>query len=79
MGPVQQDVLTKIKQALTSETILMDYNVENPISSAVDASMKGLGEALIQDNGVIAYTSRTVTSDRAKVFPDREGSTGSCK
>ena len=55
-GPAQQDALSKIKETLTSEMVLRYYDVGKPITLTVDASMKGLGAALIQSNGVLLHT-----------------------
>ena len=49
-GPAQPDALSKIKE----DMVLRYYDVEKPITLTVDASMKGLGAALIQSNGVVA-------------------------
>ena len=60
-GPTQQAAFTKVKEALTSETVLRYYDVKKPITLTVYALMKGLGAALIQGGGVIAYASRALT------------------
>ena len=65
-GPAQQDALSKIKETLTSDTVLRYYDVGKPITLTVDASMKGLGAALIQSNGVVAYASRALTPTEQK-------------
>ncbi len=65
-GPEQDNALERIKQSLTSETVLRFYDVKKPIRLTVDASMKGLGAALIQENGVIAYASRALTTTEQK-------------
>ena len=46
-----------MKTALTST--YFDTNL--PVTPSVDASMKGLGAAVIQKNGVDAYASRALT------------------
>ena len=65
-SPAQQDALSKIKETLTSETVLRYYNIGKPIILTVDASMKGLGAALIQSNRVVAYASRALTPTEQK-------------
>ena len=59
-GPTQQAAFTKVKEALTSETVLGYYDVKKPITLTVDALMKGLGVALIQGWWVIMYGSRAL-------------------
>ena len=66
LTPAQQDALSKIKETLTSETVLRYYDVGKPITLTVDASMKGLGAAFIQSNGVVAYASRALTLTEQK-------------
>ena len=34
---------------------------KNPVTLTVDSSMKGLGAAVIQEDGAVAYASRTLT------------------
>ena len=56
---------SKVKSALTSETILAHYDPSLPLELVVDASPYGLGAALIQiyDNDLrkpVAYASRTL-------------------
>lgn len=43
------------------EPVLKYYNKDKAITLTVDASMKGLGAAVVQENGVIAYASRALT------------------
>ena len=50
-----------IKSALTSTPVLQYYDVSKPVKVTVDASMKGLGAAILQDDGVVAYASRSLT------------------
>ena len=54
------------KKELTSNRVLKYYNVKAPVLLSVDASTKGLGAAIIQDGGVVAYASRALTSTEQK-------------
>jgi len=58
---VEQTAYDNIKKELTSNRVLKYYNVNSPVLLSVDASMQGLGAAIIQDGGVVAYASRALT------------------
>ena len=51
-------------QPLTSDIVLKYFDVKRPILVTVDASMQGLGAALLQDGGVIAYTSHALVQTK---------------
>ena len=53
--------LKEVKKILTSKPLLQYYDVNKPVLISVDASMRGLGAALLQGNGVVAYASRALT------------------
>jgi transposase InsO family protein len=55
------EALQKVKDILVTRPLLRYYQVNKPVTLTVDASMKGLGAALIQDDGVVAYASRALT------------------
>lgn len=61
-GQEEETAFRKIKEALSSKPLLKYYDVTKPIILSVDASMKGLGAAAMQDGGVIAYASRALTA-----------------
>ena len=63
---VEQAAYDNIKKELTSNRVLKYYNVKAPVLLSVDASTKGLGAAIIQDGGVVAYASRALTSTEQK-------------
>ena len=63
---VEQAAYDNIKKKLTSNRVLKYYNVKAPVLLSVDASTKGLGAAIIQDGGVVAYASRALTSTEQK-------------
>ena len=52
---VEQEAYDAIKKELTSKKVLKYYNVNKPLLLSVDSSNKGLGAAIIQDSGVVAY------------------------
>ena len=60
-GKDQESAFVKLKSMLTSNTILQYYDVTKPVLISVDASMRGLGAAMIQENKVVAYASRSLT------------------
>ena len=60
-GATERNALAKIKSALTSAPVLKYYDATKPVKLSVDASVKGLGAAVIQENGVVAYASRAMT------------------
>ena len=63
---VEQAAYDNIKKELTSNHVLKYYKVKAPALLSVDASTKGLGAAIIQDGGVVAYASRALTSTEQK-------------
>ena len=65
-GQTEQDSLDKITKVLTSDPVLLFYDVNRPVTLTVDASLYGLGAALLQDNGVVAYASRALTPTEQK-------------
>ena len=60
-GTEEKQAFQRIKDALTSDPVLKFYDVAKPILLSVDASSHGLGAAVIQGNGVVAYASRALT------------------
>ena len=60
-GDAEQAAYDKIKAQLASNRVLKFYNVNKPLLLSVDASTKGLGAAVMQDGGVVAYASRALT------------------
>ena len=56
----------KIKRTLVSTKVLKFYSLDKPVTLTVDASMKGLGAAIIQEDGVIAYASRALSTTEQK-------------
>ncbi len=50
-----------IKSAICEHTALVYYNPNKPATIQVDASMEGLGAALVQEHGVVAFASKSLT------------------
>ncbi len=65
-GEKEKTALERIKNALTTAPVLRYYNVRKPVTLSVDASNKGLGAAIMQENGVVAYASRTLTTTETR-------------
>ena len=60
-GEGEHAAFQRVKDALVSTRVLRYYNVRKPVTVTVDASRKGLGAAVLQDGGVVAYASRALT------------------
>ena len=61
-----QEAFKKIKTVLTSTKVLRYYDVKKPAILTVDASMRGLGAAIIQADGVVTYASRALSPAEQK-------------
>ena len=59
-------VFNRIKQITADSTCLQYYDTTKPVSLEVDASSKGLGAALVQDKGPIAYASKSLTETESR-------------
>lgn len=57
----QSDALKYLRKLLTSAPILRHYDIKKPIVIQSDASIEGFGACLLQENGVVAFASRTLT------------------
>ena len=60
-GHNEQHAFEELKDALTSPTVLKYFDDQKPVTIQVDASQRGLGAALLQDQGPIEYASKTLT------------------
>ena len=58
----QANTFTSLKELITKAPVLKYFNRTKPTKLSVDASSKGLGAVLIQDNHRIAYASRALTT-----------------
>ena len=60
-----QNIFTGIKQQVASNTNLQYYDPNTDVNLEVDASLKGLGAALVQQNGPVAFASKTLTTTQS--------------
>ena len=51
----------QLKDLVTKAPMLKFYDVKKPVKVSVDASQKGLGAVVLQDEGPVAYASRALT------------------
>ena len=56
-----QVAFDKLKSLVCEDTTLRYFNTKKPVTIQVDASGKGLGAALIQDDGPVAFASKALT------------------
>ena len=56
----------KVKQLLSKDVVLNYYDRKKPVTIQVDASGKGLGAALLQDERPIAYASKALTATETR-------------
>jgi hypothetical protein len=62
----QQKSFNKLKQMVSTTPVLGYYNPNKQVKLTVDASEKGLGAVLLQDDKPIAYASRALTLTQQK-------------
>ena len=65
-GPEHQLAVDKIKQAVTSASSLKYFDSTKPVTIQVDASTRGLGATLLQDQGPIEYRSKLLTETESR-------------
>ena len=65
-GPEHQSAVDKVKQAVTSANSLKYFDSTKPVTIQVDASTRGLGATLFQDQGPIEYRSKLLTETEAR-------------
>ena len=56
-----QVTLDKLKSLVCEDTTLRYFNTKKPVTIQVDASSKGLGATLIQDDGPVTFASKALT------------------
>jgi len=61
-NPEQQRSFISLKELITKAPVLKYFNPKRPVKLSVDASSKGLGAVLLQDNHPIAYASKALTT-----------------
>ena len=57
----QMESFRKIKQLVSQAPVLQYYDVDKPVTIQCDASGKGLGAVLLQDNKPVCYASQALT------------------
>ena len=64
----QEKALQEIKSILTKDggPVLSFFDVPKPVTISCDASPTGLGEALLQEERLVAYASRSLTDAESK-------------
>ena len=65
-GPEHDKAFADIKSEISKGTTLRYYNPKEPLALQVDASSRGLGTALIQSGGLIAYASKALTETECR-------------
>lgn len=61
-----QKCFDDLKSAITEDACLKYYDASTPLTLEVDASQKGLGIALVQNNRPIAFGSKTLTDCQSR-------------
>ena len=61
-GQTTEESFISLKELITKAPVLKYFNPKRPVKLSVDASSKGLGAVLLQDNHPIAYASKALTS-----------------
>ncbi|VDH93047.1 Hypothetical predicted protein [Mytilus galloprovincialis] len=70
----QETSFQKLKEMATNAPLLQYYNPNKPLTLSVDASSKGLGAVLIQNQKPVAYASRALTQTQQR-YPQIEKET----
>ena len=65
----QMESFRKIKQLVSQAPVLQYYDVDKPVTIQCDASGKGLGAVLLQDNKPVCYASRALTDIETRYAP----------
>ena len=60
-SPAAKESFDKIKRAVSDSTTLSYFDARKPVVLQVDASMKTLGTALIQDGKPVAFASKALS------------------
>ena len=61
LSPAHQEAYEKVKDSVSNEVTLTYFDPRKEIILQVDASLKGLGATLIQDNKPVAFASKSLT------------------
>ncbi|PAA51290.1 hypothetical protein BOX15_Mlig005755g5 [Macrostomum lignano] len=62
----QDEAFQRIKSLLTEDSALANYDPKKPVALECDASQKGLGGVLIQDNRPVLYISKRLSEAEKK-------------
>ena len=65
-GPEHDAAFSTLKKAISSNEVLRYYDSTKPLVIQVDASQRGLGAALLQANGPIAFASKSLTETESR-------------
>jgi transposase InsO family protein len=65
-GPEHTRAFADVKAEMTATQNLPFYDAAKPLTLQVDASLSGLGAALIQENGPIAYASKSLSDAESR-------------
>ena len=65
-GPEHDAAFSALKKTISSSEVLRYYDNTKPLILQVDASQRGLGAALLQDNGPIAFSSKSLTETEGR-------------
>ena len=60
-GQVEDDAFTSLKTAISSAPVLKFFDPKEPVTLSVDASSKGVGAVLLQNDRPVAYASKALT------------------
>ena len=65
----QQRAFDKLKDMISSESILKYFNHQKPVTIQTDASTVGIGAVLLQEEQPVAYVSRSLTTSEQHYAP----------
>lgn len=59
--PEHDEAFSNVKEILTTAPVLKFFDISEPVTLQVDASLQGLGACLFQNDRPVAYASRSLT------------------
>ena len=65
-GQAENEAFESPNTAISSTPVLKFFNPKEPVSLSVDASSKGLGAVILQNNQPVAYASKALTESQQK-------------
>lgn len=63
---IHQRCFEEVRQLVSEQSCLKYYNPKAEVTLEVDASMKGLGAAIIQNGKIVAFASKTLTETQSR-------------